>query len=353
MGTRAMGMGGAFTAVASDISGLYYNPAGLSRLTAHEAAASFITGMSDNSIQHYAYGGPLPFSGISGNGYSSIGTSLLVASGGNVEVNQTNPDGSFAGTSNIKASADTIFTVGYGERVGSTPIDVKNGGSYGINHFVGLSGKIIHSTLVQAYTDTTIATDIGYLVNNPETGLTLGLSALNLGGSLRYRQDDDPLPTTLRAGAALQGNLQNEQSFTASADADYDLHARLWHGEIGGEYLVLRSFAFRMGYQFLRDTVGLTAGIGLRWRARVFIDYAFAYGEGINDSHRFTITYRFGGVSPSTRSQARRPFIQSAPDREREPVETFEQKKPEAEPAPRVRPTPREAPTQGVPGWIY
>lgn len=352
MGSRAMGMGSAFTAVASDVSALYYNPAGLSRLNANEAAFTFMSGLTDNQLQHLAYGGPLPFTGITGNGYASLGASALFSQDGKIEVNRTNPDGSLASSENISAGSDFVGTLGYAERVGSTPIDYGDGKSYGLNHYLGLSAKYIRSTLVQTYSAQTFSADFGYLANSPEAGLTFGLAALNVGGQMKYADVADPLPTTLRAGAAYQQGISSDHALTLAADSEYLTREQLLHINTGLEYFWLRDYGFRIGYQFLQDNAGLTMGFGLRWHGRLMLDYAWAMSRSLSDSHRFTITYRFGGVAPSARATYRQPFIERAP--EHEPIENLDEQRPDAyEPAPKPRATPRQESTQGVPGWIY
>lgn len=351
MGSRALGMGSAFTAVASDISALYYNPAGLARLNAYEAAATYTTGLADNTLQNFGLGGPLPFAGISGNGYAGWGSSLLWAHNGTIEVNTTNLDGSPQSTANLDAGSDVVATLGYAERVAATPIDVKDGGTIGINHYLGLSGKYIDSSLVQQYSARTFSMDAGYLANSPETGLSLGLSALNVGGSLRYIDASDPLPTTFRGGLAYQGG-SGDNAFTLAADSYYLLHEREWRADAGVEYFLLKSYGIRVGYQFLQDSVGLTAGFGLRWRSRILIDYAWSMsGGGLADQQRFTVTYRFGGVAPSIRSRGRQPVIDqdTMPDAEHL-REGLDEKRPSVDSVP----VPSSSPSGALaPGWIY
>jgi hypothetical protein len=351
LGSRALGMGGAFTAVASDISALYYNPAGLSRLNAHEAAFTFFSGLSDDKVQHFAYGGPLPVSGISGNGYSSFGASMLFAQSGTIEVNRVNADGSLASSENISAGSDFVGAFGYAERVGTTPFDVSDGRSYGINHFIGVSGKYVKSTLLQTYNAATFTADVGYLVNSPEAGVTFGMSALNLGGKLRYVEQDEPLPTMLRAGVAYQGAVPSLHNYTLALDGEYLSHEKIVHINAGYEYFWLKTYGARMGYQFLNDAMGFTMGLGFRWNSRLLFDYAWVMSRALSDSHRVTISYRFGGVAPAARARARRPFIERAPDREQ--FQDLDEKTPETFDRPA---SPRSAPRPdrgGAPGWIY
>lgn len=350
LGSRALGMGTAFTAVASDASGPSYNPAGLARLNAHETAFTYVAAAGESQLQHLAYAGPTPLSGISGNGDTSVAAGLLFSQSGTIELNRLNADGSLQSSQSVSAGSDLVASAGYAERVGMTPVDLREK-SYGIDHYLGIGGKYVRSTLVQSYSASAFAGDVGYLVSCPDAGWSFGASALNLGGRLKYIEQSDPLPATLRGGFAWQAGVPSVHNVLAAVDGDYVLDERLWHVNAGVEYFWLKSYGLRLGYQFHHaDTGGLTVGMGLRWKGRVLFDYAWALGDAFGNAHRFTVTYRFGGVPPSVRGRQRRPFIEAAP--ERNPMRGLEDKQPEVEDVPRPRAVPRERP-MGVPGWIY
>ncbi len=349
MSARAAGMGTSFTAVANDASALFYNPAGLARLNAHEFDFSFASGQGETSIQNISYAGPTPFTGVSGNGYTSLGANLLYSQSGKIEVNRLNTDGSLASSENLNAGSDLVLTGGYAERAGLTPLELHDA-AYQIDHYLGVSGKFIRSTIVTK-TATAVAADIGYLAHSPEAGLSLGASALNIGGKIKYNEEKEPLPATLRGGFAWQGGTPSLHNVIASLDGDYLTNEREWHANIGLEYFWVKTYGVRVGYQIHREDAGLTMGFGLRWKGRFLLDYAWGLGKTLSDQHRITVSYRFGGVPPSLRGRQRRPFIESVPERER--LHDIEERQPQySDPPPRPRAVPRER-TSGVPGWIY
>ncbi|MBI3289716.1 MAG: PorV/PorQ family protein [Elusimicrobia bacterium] len=349
LAARAAGMGTSFTAVASDASALFYNPAGLARINAHELDFSFASGAGETSLQNFSYAGPTPFTGISGNGYTSLGANLLYSRSGTIEVNRLNANGSLGSSESISAGSDLVLSGGYAERVGMTPIELRDA-SYQIDHYLGLAGKYVRSTVVNI-SASVLAADVGYLVHSPEAGWSFGASALNVGGRIRYQDQAEPLPTALRAGFAWQGGVPSVHSVIASIDGDYVLDEREWHANTGFEYFWVKTYGLRLGYQIHRDEAGLTVGFGLRWKGRFLLDYAWALGRALSDAHRVTVSYRFAGVPPSQRGRQRRPFIESVPERDQ--LRGIEERQPQfSEPPPRPRAVPRESPS-GVPGWIY
>lgn len=349
MSARAAGMGTSFTAVASDASALFYNPAGLARLNAHELDFSFASGQGETSIQNFAYAGPTPFTGISGNGYTSVGANLLYSQSGTIEVNRLSANGSLASAESVSAGSDLILSGAYAERVGMTPLEMRDS-TYQIDHYLGVGGKYVRSTVVSV-TGSALAADIGYLVHSPEAGWSFGASALNLGGKIKYTEAKEPLPATFRGGFAWQGGVPSVHSVIASLDGDYVLDEREWHANMGLEYFWVKTYGVRIGYQIHRDDAGLTMGFGYRWKGRFLLDYAWGLGKTLTDQHRITVSYRFGGVPPSQRGRQRRPFIESVPERDQ--LRNIEDKQPQfTEPAPRPRAVPREK-TPGVQGWIY
>lgn len=353
LGARAVGMGGAYTGVAADVSALEYNPAGLSGLQSHEVSLTHVKGFADQTIENAAFGIPLPFAGVIGSGYSSLGLGLTLSRFGDIEVNRTRPDGSFLDTRTLNAGGDLVASFGYAERLAETPVETKKE-TYRVDHFIGIGGKWVRSTLAQNYSATASAADLGYLVRVPELGFSAGFSALNLGGRMRFIEEGDPLPMTFRGGVGYLLALDMlesppSQSVLLAADGDYLYFEKQWHVDLGVEYSAMRNYFLRLGYQIHRDIAGLTVGGGARWRG-FGVDYAWALTEAMGDLHRVSLSWRFGKVEVRTREEQRRPFIESMP--EQEGLKELEEKTPEDIPAKPRRPSPEKR-RPSSPGWIY
>ncbi|MBI3297523.1 MAG: PorV/PorQ family protein [Elusimicrobia bacterium] len=355
MGARASGMGTAFTGLASDINALYYNPAGLSVMPWREAAFMFLKGIDDQSIQHFALGGPIPFSGLIGEGYTSMGGSILIASHGDIEINRLNPDGTLGSSESREAGSDLVATLGYSERVATFEVPIRRD-TIRLEHTMGVNGKYIRSTLAESYRATAFAGDLGYLIRAPDQGFGIGAAILNMGPKMTFIEEGDPLPLTYRAGVSWRPRLPEtmtlpaRQELTLVGDAVYLARERAWRGMVGAEWAALRQFAVRLGYRLNDEVAGFTVGFGAGISS-LSVDYAWNMTDALSNTHRFAFTWRFGRVPDRDREKRRKPFIESMP--EREDLKGIEEKKPDLIDQPQ-RPR-REVPEnrRGAPGWIY
>ncbi len=355
IGARAVGMGTAYTGVADDVSALYYNPAGLSNLNHREISFMYLRSFAEQNIEYFAAATPLTTAGFIGDGYAAMGTSLLLAQSGTIEVNTTNSTGQLTETKSVNAGSDFIASFGYSERVAHFEIPTKNE-DVTFHHYMGLGGKWIRSSLADQYSASTIAADFGYFLRVPEWRMTSGLSLLNIGGDMAFVEEGDPLPVTARLGFAYDPILpdrwlsQRDQALLVSFDLEYLAKEEQYGGSIGLEYSFLRRHAARIGYRFNRDVVGMSFGFGTAWRG-IEIDYAWALTSSLSDTHRFSFTYRFGRVAAQKREMKKRPFIERMPDRDE--LKGIEDQQPVPVDPPKRKPRRSPRRERVAPGWIY
>jgi len=166
VGSRAIGMGGAFVAVANDVSALYWNPAGLCRLGHGEAVFERIDWLADISFNFL--GAAIPF--------GRWGTA-----------------GFFLNTMTVpKMAVRTVdFPDGTGEEYDAASIAVGLSYSYALTDrfSIGFNGKYITERIWHEKT-AGIAIDIGTLYYTGFKGLRLGASITNFGSSLQMDGGD-------------------------------------------------------------------------------------------------------------------------------------------------------------------
>ncbi|MBI4056334.1 MAG: PorV/PorQ family protein [Elusimicrobia bacterium] len=335
LGARALAMGGAYTAVGEDLYALNYNPAGLSQITAHELTGMFVKGLDDTRLEFFGYGQPLPLRGLAGEKYPVVAGSLLLSQNGEIEFNQTNPDGSFLSSQKLSAGSDMVLSLGYAERLGETSE------SYGVSHSMGVVGKMIYSTLAETYHARAFALDAGYLAQLSEFHSSFGLSLHNVGSEIKFIDTADPLPLLLRTGLSHTAFF-HDQRLILAANYDYLIHEKNWGLGGGMEYTHDSFLAFRIGYRAHTDLEGVTVGVGIR-QGEVSLDYAWGMMNSLEDTHRLTLNYRFGKMEIQERIKIRR----RTRDPESDSIPIQEEKKP-------LSPENQEKrKKEGIPGWIY
>jgi len=302
-GARALGMGEAFVAIADDVNCLYWNPAGLTQIRNHEISMMYLNGLVDSWFGFVGYAHPFGAKGMRqrreigrirevpqrGKYYGTIAIGMTLFQAGKLTLD---PEGS-----TVVAEQDYLVTLGYGYPLWRGTVKKRRGLSFEEKQSIislGLNIKIISSTLVEKYSAMAYAGDLGVLGKFilAKNSLSIGLAAQNIGTKLKFEEEGDPLPFTIRAGSSYQMSLGKEHSLVVAiegvkrSDSDF-------RGNVGIEYWYKEIFALRSGYKIGYDLEGFTAGVGFDWRG-----YRLDYGWGMiatemGDNHRISFTMRF------------------------------------------------------------
>jgi len=262
---RAVGMGGAYTALATDSNALLYNPAGLARVRSSEA--TFMHNQYAQGVGQQYIGAALK---------NGLGFQFNYASLGDVpRTTISNPGG--AG-SRLSVS-DTSLGVGYGRELSP---DLAIGG--GLKYITESLGDVS----VSGY-----AADLGGLYRMPEVkGLTFGASLLNLGPAVKFAAVSEKLPTTLRLGTGYEMRLPGND-LTFAFDITKSLTDKVRIG-LGAESLIHEQFAVRAGFTTRQDA-GLGLAFGLGWKgSKLGADYAIVPLGELGQAHRISFTLRWG-----------------------------------------------------------
>lgn len=272
---RAVGIGGAYTALATDANALLYNPAGLARLRSSE-----VTFMHNQ----YAQGVTQQYIGLGlKNGW---GAQFNYASLGDVPRTTISNPGGAGGRLNV---SDTSLGVGYGHAL--TPNLAVGGGFKYI-------GESLGDTSANGW-----ALDGGALYRMPDfKNLTLGGSLLNLGPPVKFGSSKEKLPTALRLGAGYTLKVPH-QDLTFALDISKSVLDKVRLG-LGAETLINDHFAARLGFN-TRSDAGLGVSIGAGWRGpKVSADYAFVPLGDLGTAHRISFTLRWGAEDDPATAKA-------------------------------------------------
>jgi hypothetical protein len=263
---RAVGLGGAYTALATDANALLYNPAGLGRVGSHEVTFmhnQYVQGLTQDYVA-FAF-------------KQGFGVNLNYLDFSNIpRTTLANPDGTLGsfGISNLALGA------GYGRSFYDGRLALGGGAKY--------LRETIDRVSASGY-----AFDAGILAGIKELpGLSLGAAVLNMGPEVRYVRTKEKLPSVLRAGAAYRCTLRGTKNIFA-----FDLSKvrtdKLRMGA-GVETLLANLIALRAGFTTRNDTdLGITGGLGVNWRS-LAVDYAFVPFASLGVAHRISLTFRWG-----------------------------------------------------------
>lgn len=274
VGGRAAAMGGAYTAIADDVTAIAWNPAALSLLSQRELGAMHAQLASDIRYDFLGYAQPLRSGALAGS-LAYLGQGPLQGR------DQTGR------LTSAYSSYDTAASVAYAQRLGS-------------NLSLGLGIKALRSAIA-SYSAQDVALDLGGLYDLGRLGpgaTTLGAAVQNIGPGMRYIDHYAPLPLTMALGLGYR--LPAGLAF--AADFKERPNAGSTEFSIGTEYAVVPSLALRLSYatnhgpltgmRATDDLAGFGAGVGFKLRGYSF-DYSVTPFGSLGNAQRFSVGARW------------------------------------------------------------
>jgi len=303
VGARAMGLGGSFTALANDVSALYWNPAGITNLQGFSFAVTHTEWFAN--ISHDFAGIVYPL-----NSSDVIALSVVALNTGEQEVTTvTQPEG----TGIFYDVSDLAIAVSYARVLTD-------------RFSVGLTIKYIQQNLYNESANT-IALDLGTFLRTGFHNLVIAMNMSNFGGNMQlegrdlititdinnqvsgnYNPDANlktepwPLPLIFRIGIAMDvvggGDpvIASEQNRLTLAIDGVHPNDNTEKVNIGGEYSWNENFFARLGYKINYDVEKWTYGVGLKFNIaanQVGFDYALVDFSDLGKVSQISLELRF------------------------------------------------------------
>ena len=269
-GARSVAMGGAFTSIAGDPMGLYWNPATLIGIQNQTLTTTYTGYLMDMQGGFAGWVGP--------SGSDVIGVSANYFYGGTfTRTTMTNPTGTGEEFSTNSVALGGTYVHSFGPALSA-----------------GTTAKFVYSN-IDEYTGNAFLVDLGAWYR--PSFVSLGLAVRNLGIQTKaFYKENDPMPTVVAAGAS--ANFLNDRLLVA-LDASYPFKGD-FNVALGLEYTPLEMLALRAGGNLSdkesADNAGggiidaLAFGAGTRWN-NLTLDYAFKPFADLGSIHRISLGY--------------------------------------------------------------
>lgn len=272
-GTRPVGMGGAFAAIADDVNAVSWNPGGLFQIASREAALTHTIWLEKLSHEYAALVIPVK------EGRFSYGLSAV-----------------YLGTNDIDRRTDVGVSDGKA-RVQDYTIAAVCGLRLNDNLGVGAALKML-SMALDKNKGSTVIFDVG-LLHKITSSLSLGVVGQNLGSKIEIDSTREKLPLLVKVGCAYK---MRAERLIVSTDIDFpsDRELKL---HLGSEYRFNEFFAMRAGYEDVGDlgnSSGISAGVSVYedvldeiLNVKMKFDYSWLCFGDLGSTHRLAIGFTF------------------------------------------------------------
>ncbi len=320
-GTRAAGMGDAFSAVSGDVISAFWNPGGLATITEKQAVIAYsnMPAMFGEASEGMYYG-VMAFAMPVGN-LGVFGTALQIQDQGTTTKTEADPRGGPMIIGEEDIGMNWAWAICYAD-------ELSNGLLAGIN------AKLIRQVLLDE-SDIAYAADFGIIYNiplhlgisfMPNKPLNIGIALQNLGTAIQMKDanQSEPLPRNLKLGLAIKlletpvHRFQVALDYTSFIDklketeedkkeprfdpikagvGIYAFRPDNSQQSIGAEYWYANMLGIRVGYKYVPDRPGnrVTMGFSIRY-ANYQFDYARVPGidiPGGGDVDKIAFMFRF------------------------------------------------------------
>ncbi len=264
--SRGSALSGTMVANADGAGALFYNPAGVARHGTGEVSFSHTELMQDLRLDNFSLAVPIR------NG-SGLGLGLTYLGYGNI----AGYDAAGIATGNLSAYS-FMMTVGYSQKLSEALS-------------AGVAVKPVFEKLDDVEANT-VTFDLGLMADFGQ--FSLGAQYANLGGKLKYIQEEISLPTTVRVGASYR---TFGSSSVISVAGTKESGENVAFGA-GLEYAYNSILTFRAGYggsleKSSNGGDGIALGLGLHIN-HVGLDYTYRPSSTSEGIHQITGCYQFG-----------------------------------------------------------
>ena len=275
VGARANAMGDSYVAIADDASAVYWNPAGISRLSGQSI-----------TLNHTAWPADVSFDQV---GYVFNIKWIPGMLGVNVRA--------------LTMSRDIVRTTYLPDGNGET-FDAGEW-TYGLSYARSLTDKFsagFNINYVQTGLDDikgkSVTFDFGTLYDVGVLGAKIGMAIQNIGSDMTFIDEKVKMPVFFRVGGSAALMQSGESRLLTSAEFTHppDNSEKL---NLGAEYGFRDYLFLRGGYKLNYDTEGLTAGIGVKFPLTVIkssvarLDYAYQDMKFLSDAHHVSLNVSF------------------------------------------------------------
>ncbi len=286
IGARPVAMGGAFVAIADDITSCTWNPAGLINMTGTQIALNHISYIADISYDHACYGFPVKaLDGAVAIQFGSLSTELI-------ETQEYYP----YGTGRTFTFSDWIVGVSLAKRFTD-----RFSGGFAIKYVREELGVEVGGPVTNA-----IVLDAGTYYEIGPRNMRLGVALMNFGadwtpsGTYKKRTDHSVAEsyyegfapaTEFKFGLAFEP-VRRPGIFSI---LDIELCHPADNAEtirLGGEVVFSDALALRSGYDLNADEMKLSVGAGATVRMfarKAHLDYAATFTDYLGTIHRLSL----------------------------------------------------------------